>query len=185
MKYKKNDKVLILCTVDYGEEGFTVLKESPLEGPNILGKLEDFQPKEEKIKFTPEIKKEFDSIYNSCFILYSAMTRIYRNPRNFPNLYHFLFCCETGMEQAQNQRTFSNAMFSYSLVETAQPEKHTVKVGEECLYFAQDQDQEKVFGFAYDSDDFKLTLDEVKEAEKKLGVQGLQAKWYEASEKDE
>ncbi|MFT8548789.1 MAG: hypothetical protein ABF720_06955, partial [Liquorilactobacillus satsumensis] len=70
MKYKKNDKVLILCTVDYGEEGFTVLKESPLEGPNILGKLEDFQPKEEKIKFTPEIKKEFDSIYNSCFILY-------------------------------------------------------------------------------------------------------------------
>lgn len=88
------------------------------------------------------------------------------------------------------------------------PEMHRVKVGKQYLYlepggyydFVDEESYEEdeypltidevkdvakdlgIKGLPYGDDRYSLTLDEVKDAEKQLGIQGLQKKWHEAAE---
>ena len=84
-EYEKGDKVVVeIDDIKYGigkplnVTKSTVPSRMFLNDENILGKLEDFQPVEEKIKFTPEMKKEFDKLKSlGCVTPYAFMSAMH------------------------------------------------------------------------------------------------------------
>ena len=60
------------------------------------------------------------------------------------------------------------------------PEMHRVKVGKQYLHLDRSGYYDFVDEGSYEEDEYLLTIDEVKDAEKDLGIEGLQKKWYEA-----
>lgn len=63
---------------------------------------------------------------------------------------------------------------------------HRVKVGKQYLHLGSsgyyDFVDEESYEKSYEEDEYLLTIDEVKDAEKDLGIEGLQKKWHEATE---
>lgn len=177
-EYKKGDKVVIELE-DYDVEHL----ENECAGiyfnkSQLLGKLEDFQPAEEKIKFTVEEKREFDELKNDTVTLLSALA--YMSDKQCPKLYSKLFKGNAQIsfeEQNKAQLKFARAWEKPSRIEVVEPEKRVIVLGN-GLWLQRNTD-----GFFYinNDDDFDVnfTLDEIKQAEKQLGIQGLQAKWHE------
>ncbi|MFT9411989.1 hypothetical protein [Liquorilactobacillus hordei] len=189
-EYKVGDKVVLqLPKIGCNALGKQVLmldKNSflgvPVSNDIVLGKLEDFQPKEEKIKFTPEMKEEFDGLKSRYADLYSAMDALMeKDDHNVLKKYLFL----DSLPDNANQYQFSLAWGNPSRIEVIEPEKYEIKIGRQYLQL----NKSNVFLLASDlgivSLRTELTLDEVKEAEKQLGIQGLQAKWHEAAKEDQ
>ena len=141
----------------------------------LKGKLEDFQPKQERIKFTPEMKKEFDVLKKSRSTLFGALDDV--KYEFTPALYDWLFDTETSALDNKNQELFSKAWYTPSLIES---EKHEVKLNN-GLYLGEDSKRYYIQGLTGD----EFTLDEVEQAEKQLGIQGLQAKWHDAARESE
>ncbi|KRL08010.1 hypothetical protein FC92_GL001082 [Liquorilactobacillus hordei DSM 19519] len=156
-----------------GRDNITIINEQ------VLGKLENFQPAEEKIKMTVEEAKEFEELKSriSSARIYMVLFSIINNCTQFPALYKF---------QANdiNQFNLAKAWVNPSLIEVSEPEKYEIKIGRQYLQL----NKSNVFLLASElgivSLRTELTLDEVKEAEKQLGIQGLQAKWHEAAKEE-
>ncbi|MFT8558121.1 hypothetical protein [Liquorilactobacillus hordei] len=185
-EYKPGDKVVVLGKVEDttckrfivslpNECGGTV---KFLEESEILGKLEDFQPKEEKIKFTPEMKEEFDGLKSRYADLYSAMDALMeKDDHNVLKKYLFL----DSLPDNANQYQFSLAWEKPSRIEVIEPEKHEVKMGVQKMYL----NKAGIFMFSLALRlKHNFTLEEVDQAEKQLGIQGLQDKWHEAAKED-
>lgn len=186
-KYKENDKVVIeikdtTTSVSGKKFYYPEYHENcavyPIDENNILGKLEDFQQKPKKIKFTPEMKTEFDRL-RDCDDLLGALENVKGT------LDHWLF--NNGRSDIDNlhQCEFARAWFHPSLIEVVELEKHTVKVGDQYLYLA----TSGLYGFfaenLFEKEKYTHSLEEVKEAEKQLGIQGLQAKWQNKGERNQ
>lgn len=193
-EYKKDDKVVIIGTVTHGEDKFGNLSIDLPNGDyprhalktNEVSHLTDFQLAEEKIKFTVEEKREFNKLKATCIKLFAAFDAMTMDA--YPCLTHKLFC-EEEEECNYNQIEFARAWGNPELIEVVEPEKHEVKVGANYLRsysftpFGEKYEIEHLVGTASTYlEQFNLTLDEVKEAEKQLGIQGLQAKWNEVKE---
>ena len=173
-KYKKGDKVVVEIeklgasvnnTRLYVCKGDDIFNNTVSDN-SILGKLEDFQPKQEKIKFTPEMKKEFDRLK----IKHEDMLTALDDVSSIFN--EWLFLGTKVRKTNEHQYLFALAWHDPSLIEVVEPEKHIVKVASQTLYLDSQNDFE-LFTIPRPDLKFKFTLDEVKEAEKQLGIQGL------------
>lgn len=178
-KYKKGDKVVVgIDEADASELNNERDMEPDYE--QVLGKLEDFQPAEEKIRFTVEEKKEFDKLKYGWTGIYKVLDSIVIS--RYPKLYAKLFTKSLSYkEQNKVLIEFVKAWTKPELIEVvSEPEKHEIKVGIQNLYFNDDMGTFMLLIANHVLEDH-FTLDEVKEAEKKLGIQGLQDKWHEAA----
>lgn len=178
-EYKKGDKVVVKLDVI---EATTLSRGNGMVISNseILGKLEDFQQVEGKIKFTVEEKREFDKLKDGWTGIYKVLDSIVIS--RYPKLYAKLFTKSLSYkEQNKVLIEFVKAWTKPELIEVvSEPEKHEIKVGIQNLYFNDDMGTFMLLIANHVLEDH-FTLDEVKEAEKKLGIQGLQDKWHEAA----
>lgn len=153
----------------------------------INAELEEQKNKQEKkIKFTPEMKQEFDELHAKLFSngssnVYKAISTLVES-NNYPALNAHV------AGSFDKQMDLLNCLRNTSLIEVIEPEKHEVKIGTSylCHYRFKTNHtysiEPKIKTTASYQEQFNLTLADVKEAEKQLGIQGLQAKWHEASE---
>lgn len=189
MKYKPNDEIVIKlddATASYlNEEGDLDF----VDEDEIVGKVSElFKPK--KIKFTEEEKKEFDILVSGMHDygnediedVQDILNSIENYDFHYPNLSKRIYD-STPKDNLKAQFEFIKSIEHPSLIEVTVPEKNVVLVNNVLLYKNCDGNFEFIEG-SIDNDDFLLTLDEVKQAEEQLGIQGLQAKWYEASKED-
>ncbi|MFT9052085.1 hypothetical protein [Liquorilactobacillus nagelii] len=179
MRYEKGDKVVVEVTsADGGWYGTNEDGSNWITGRNILGKLEDFSPAEEKIKMTVEEKKEFDELKAKRVNLFYVFNDIYQTSK-YPSLEKRIFQDYTNIDDDEQMILFAELWRNPDLIEIIEPEKHEVKVGIQNLYL------NDVGTFILLTTGHMLkdhfTIDEVKEAEKQLGIQGLQAKWHKAA----
>lgn len=125
-EYKKGDKVVV--EID-GTDASTLNNDHDIQlyYRQILGKLEDFQLTENKIKFTPEMKKEFDKLKASCADLNIALSSVQGN------LSCWLNHNGTNIENNKHQYLFSLAWHNPSLIEVVEPEKRNIKLGKYYL----------------------------------------------------
>lgn len=179
-EYKKGDKVVIeIRNTDRTDKvypynvgkGFS----SWIGESDILGKLEDFQSKPEKIKFTAEMKEEFDELKQSFVYLKGALEAISDSSNKYAALKEFLMFSN----RATAEQDIVRAWYDQSLIEVVEPKKYAVKVATQMLEKNDVGTYMFISGKVYQH---LLTLDEVKEAEKQLGIQGLQAKWHEVDD---
>lgn len=183
-EYKKGDKVVIsvseLGRSMFGTQliMFNEIDDGgiPADDKHVLGKLEDFQSTEDKIKFTIEEKREFDELHAKLFSCGSG--NIYKIMNTLVNSDSYPELNKRVAGSFYEQMDLLNCLRSPSLVEVVEPEKRVI-VLDNGLWLQRNTD-----GFFYinNDDDFDVnfTLDEIKQAEKQLGVQGLQAKWHES-----
>ncbi|MFT9003173.1 MAG: hypothetical protein ABF991_00525 [Liquorilactobacillus hordei] len=136
-EYKKDDKVVISVP----EIGRSILGTQlimlsatddggiPVDDRHVLGKLEDFQPAEEKIKFTPEEKKEFDELKIQWTTIQGALSDLYNHRYiEFRNIYKRLFSLGT-RKNNEAQIEFTKAWEKPSRIEVIEPE-HKFKIGD-------------------------------------------------------
>lgn len=181
--YKKGDKVVIsVPELGRNMSGKQLIMFSaidnggiPVDDKHILGKLEDFQPLEKKIKFTAEEKKEFDKLKDGWTGILRAFDSIVVS--KYPKLYARLFAKPVSYkEQNKVLIEFIRAWGNPELIEVIEPEKPLVELNNGTR-LQKDDDAYSISRGALRG----FTLDEVKEAEEQLGIQGLQAKWHEAA----
>lgn len=173
-EYKKGDKVIIeIDEVDAKNLNNSFLVH--LVRKQILGKLEDSQPAQEKIKMTVEEKKEFDEMRHDFLdhprSVYEIMLEVFEM-----GTYQLLQakCSGSFDEQFKLLKCIANPR----LIEAVEPKAYAVDINGSRLYKWGNK-----WSFAKGIY-VRLTLDEVKEAEKQLGICGLQAKWHEAAKED-
>ncbi|KRL02509.1 hypothetical protein [Liquorilactobacillus capillatus] len=180
-KYKAKDKVVVkIKYIDKNDDEFPYdVNEKPdgnswIAESDILGKLEDFQSKPEKIKFTPEMKEEFDELERSLSLI-SALDEATGALDCW--LFHNNLTEIDNLHQCQFARVWADPSF----IEVVEPEKREIKIGRQYLQLG----HSNVFLIATLLDGTgrktEFTLNQVKEAEKQLGIQGLQAKWFVAA----
>ncbi|MFT8669481.1 MAG: hypothetical protein ABF778_07030 [Liquorilactobacillus hordei] len=129
-EYKKGDKVVVeIYKVDTSDSlgrsyyaGKSWIKDSL-----ILGKLEDFQPAEEKIKMTVEEKKEFDDLKSYITSLYMVFDEIDEN--RYPYLFKRLFDSDDSGISNIRQIDFAKIWDDPRRIEVIKPE-HEFKVGD-------------------------------------------------------
>lgn len=185
-EYKKGDKVVLqLPKIGCSASGKKILmfnKNSflgvPVSDDIVLGKLEEFLPAEEKIKMTVQEKEEFDLLKTQWVAVQAAISEIIDcRGTGFENVYKRLF--HSSIEKNNEaQIEFMKAWENPSRIEVIEPDRYRVRIGFTTLCYVGGKwtfDKQK---------SVKLTLDEVKEAEKQLGIQGLQAKWHEAAKEN-
>ncbi|MFT8936611.1 MAG: hypothetical protein ABF470_00330 [Liquorilactobacillus sp.] len=173
-EYKKGDMVVV--ELDYDDaEGLNGGKDIATYYEQVLGKLEDFQPVEEKIKFTPEEKKEFDHLKGEKLTLYLALKKI--NQSDYPFLFQRMWNVLPRVGKNKVQVEFAIAWEKPSRIVVIEPEKYEVEL-DNGTYLQKDNNG--IYAINGDAI-YEFTLDEVKEAEKQLGIQGLQAKWHKAA----
>lgn len=125
-EYKDGDKVVVrLVGADEMQE-LTGIKVGSIMGCPILGTLEDFQPKEEKIKMTVEEKKEFDELKKLNETLYYAL--YYMNADWSPTAYNRLYNNNTDSDNNKAQLEFARAWEHPELIEVVHEDVKTVKV---------------------------------------------------------
>ncbi|MFT8556675.1 hypothetical protein [Liquorilactobacillus hordei] len=145
--YKQGDKAVVevsgIANTPYGKHAAFMCNNSHyLPDDGILGKLEDFQPKEDKIKFTPEEKVEFDGLRRSFISLHLALSDIkaeylYLNKRLFGN--------SSSEENNKAQIEFTKAWEKPSRIVVIKPE-HRFEVGD-LVKVKVDNKQAVVIGF--------------------------------------
>ncbi|KRL08011.1 hypothetical protein [Liquorilactobacillus hordei] len=170
-EYKKGDKVVIsVPEIGHNTLGKQVLifdedsfLEVPINDKHFLGKLEDFKPAEEKIKFTPEEKKEFDHLKSLGRTLFDALNRIRSTEisRFFPYLDNKLFNKETGFS---NQFEFARAWENPELIELIEP-RHAVKVANMWLWKVEN-DYRLIEKFSLFNENCHFTKKEIEEIAK-------------------
>ncbi|KRN31112.1 hypothetical protein [Liquorilactobacillus mali] len=120
-EYKKGDRVV----VEIDEIDADKLKENydlDIYNNQVLGKLEDFQPAQEKIKMTVEEKKEFDDLGDMTPHLVLDMI----NTDDYPNLYRRIFVRKDSIHM---QAELAKALEHPELIEVVKP-KHEFKAGD-------------------------------------------------------
>ncbi|MCI1700013.1 hypothetical protein [Liquorilactobacillus nagelii] len=132
MKYKCGDKVV------FKVDGADVSNLNSYSG-QFLGKLEDFQPAEKKIKMTAEEKKEFDEILEeskqTTFDLDDFLNDICDYYKTYPVLHKKLFGNEKAIVNRKKQFEFARALENPDLVEVEKPKKYYVHLFPgECGY---------------------------------------------------
>ena len=74
------------------------------------------------------------------------------------------------------------------LIVVIEPEKHSITFGngldKQYLFKGVSENSKWIWTLSIANFNSKFTLDEVKQAEKYLGIQGLQSKWHEAAKGD-
>ncbi|MDC7953207.1 hypothetical protein [Liquorilactobacillus mali] len=125
-EYKKGDKVVAeldgMDVDNLNENGDFIANKD-----QFLGKLEDFQPKQEKIKMTFEEKKEFDELKEKYVTPYAVISNMFAF--NVPNLFRRVNTHKSDEKRAQNQFEFIRALEHPELIEVIKP-KHEFKVGD-------------------------------------------------------
>ncbi|MFT9003776.1 MAG: hypothetical protein ABF991_03610 [Liquorilactobacillus hordei] len=122
MNYKKGDKVV----VEIDEIDADKLKENydlDIYNNQVLGKLEDFQSAQEKIKMTVEEKKEFDKLASMSPLC--ALLKVDKDTQ--PIFYNKLWHGH-GDDKASNQFEFIKALEHPELIEVVHEDVKTVKV---------------------------------------------------------
>lgn len=126
----------------------------------------------EQIEFDFELKDEFIKYYymfeKRLLDINNIFDHIVKDGEH-SKLCIFLFGNKTQEENSQNQVNFVKAIGNPKLAKFS-PEKHSVQVSKGLWLFKQEE-------WTFSSVEKTYTLDEVKEAEKALGLIGLQAKW--------
>ena len=118
MKYEIGDKVVIKTS---DEDIFQLNNKEPFyvfPGQD-LGKLEDFQPAQEKIKMTVEEKLEFDMLKEEFVTPYGAMSNMYED--NVPHLFKKVNTHESDEKRAENQFIFFKTFEHPELIEIVEP----------------------------------------------------------------
>ncbi|MDN7145284.1 hypothetical protein QS460_05010 [Liquorilactobacillus mali] len=119
--YKKGDKVVV--KIDTGDSRkLNIGCDVSFYNKQILGKLKDFMPKQEKIKMTVEEKKEFDELISMS--PWSALVNI--RPEESPVLYSSLWESD---HATSNQFKFVRALEHPELIEVVKP-KHEFRIGD-------------------------------------------------------
>lgn len=140
MRYKKGDKVVVEINGLQGTDSISqnksyfigngetnILGSSPiLSECYILGKLEDFQPAQEKIKMTVEEKGEFDELKATQNTPYSAMDGV--DDDNYPILFEQLFNNGIAELDAVAQFEFARAWEHPELIEVIHENVKKVEV---------------------------------------------------------
>ncbi len=179
--YKKDDKIVLSLL---GIDVYSLNRnfEISIKNEQILGKLEDFQPAEEKIEMTVEEKEEFDKLKVDCTTLRFVLSEIFENNGNlYEHLKRKIMLIDNDKSN-KAQIEFAKAWETPSRIEVVEPEKHTVSIAKMSMRrYLYRYENTGTWSF---TETFinEYTLDEVKEAEKQLGIQGLQAKWHKAAE---
>lgn len=134
MNYKKGDKVVVeIVSTDTSRRPYEIgnsFNTVWLEGNQILGKVENFQPTQEEIKMTAEEKKEFDKLKKTSKALYLAFFKI--APVNYPRLAYCLFG-GTSSENNRNQLGFARAWGNPELIEVEKEKKYWIKLADGYL----------------------------------------------------
>lgn len=126
MKYKAGDKVVVeIKHVDKNDSDLPYkiggYHSDWCSDNDILGKLEDFQPAQEKIKMTADEKKEFDKLKERYVTPYAAMSNMFKD--NVPHLFKKVNTHESDEKRAQNQFNFFKAFEYPGLIEVVKKEK--------------------------------------------------------------
>lgn len=132
-KYKRSDKVVInldALDAELLENKRTIICFSKSQ---VLGKLEDFQPAEEKIKFTVEEKREFDKLKDGWTGIFRALDSIVVS--RYPKLYAKLFTKPLSYkEQNKVLIEFARAWANPELIEVIGETVKTIQVGGRNLW---------------------------------------------------
>lgn len=125
MKYKKGDKVVV--EIDHDDaKGLNDEKDILTHYEQVLGKVEDFKPAQEKIKMTSEGKEEFNDLTNDFKTAYAIFYQINEYASSHPYLYNKLFCNCTCEKDGKAQAEFVKALEHPELIEV----EHKFKVGD-------------------------------------------------------
>lgn len=124
------------------------------------------------------MKKEFDELKERYTEVFSAMWDISQNIGS--SFYDLFFSHDARAANNDSQKLFTLAWYKPSLIEVVEPEKHLVELNNGTRL----QKDDDVYSISSDAL-CGFTLEEVKEAEEQLGIQGLQAKWYEAAKEEQ
>lgn len=128
MNYKKGDKVVVeIVSTDTSRRPYEIgnsFNTVWLEGNQILGKVENFQPAQEKIKMTVEEKKEFDELKRTYEELFLAFSDIY--DEEYPNLFDYLFDDDDDEKNNKTQLEFARAWDKPSRIEVEKPKRYYV-----------------------------------------------------------
>lgn len=131
-RYKENDKFI----VEIGEvhPGYFFVKLEDKVGHILDNKdiLDKFKPTEDKIKFTPEMKKEFDELINSFtddgYDLLDILLKVQKNPTKYPLIFNRAF--KDGPINGTLFQANIGRVISYpNLLEVTKPEKHKAILG--------------------------------------------------------
>lgn len=143
MKYEKGDKVVVeIVSTDTSRRPYEIgnsFNTVWLEGNQILGKLEDFQPAQEKIKMTVEEKKEFDKLLeefkHSNTDLNDLLVDICDYSVAHPVLHTKLFENSTTFLDRKKQLEFARALEHPDLIEVVKEKKYYIKIlGQYLVY---------------------------------------------------
>lgn len=136
--YKSDDKIVV--KIDKLDAA-SLNKEDNVAFYNeqVLGKLEDFQPADKKIKMTVEEKKEFDkllkNINNSNSYFADILNAIWNNSGDYHNLRRRLFANANLIVNRKKQFEFVRALENPKLAEVEKPKKYYVHLFPgECGY---------------------------------------------------
>ncbi|MFT8725406.1 hypothetical protein [Liquorilactobacillus nagelii] len=133
MKYKKGDKVVVEIKETHPGYSFINIKGNVghvIDNKEILGKLEDFNTAQEKIKMTVEEKKEFDKLLgrrdNSYPDLNDFLKIICECPQFYPALHKKLFGNLTAFFDRKEQFKFARALEHPDLIEVEKPKRYYI-----------------------------------------------------------
>ncbi|MFT8556630.1 hypothetical protein [Liquorilactobacillus hordei] len=151
-----------------------------LEGNQILGKVEDFTPTQEKIEMTVAEKKEFDRLKGTYVTVSNALWEIRNDPNSRLNgkLYHAtLNLCNT------NQLKFVRAWEHPELIEVIHEDVRIVKVAGMYLW-KHAAEPHLSYDFDIRNEGYYFTKTEVKNINKedKFKNVDLVAAWEEENE---
>ncbi|MCI1921954.1 MAG: hypothetical protein LKJ22_08540 [Liquorilactobacillus nagelii] len=155
MKYKKGDRVVFkIDEIDASD--LNDVKFVTFGSDQLLGKLEDFQPAEKKIKMTVEEKNEFDLLREQYITPYAAMANMHACSE--PHLFKKVNTHESDEKRAQNQFKFFKAFEHPELIEVEKEKKYYVHLLENdpCGYLNYDVSAKEYFiGSKGESDNYK------------------------------
>lgn len=125
--YKSDDKIVV--KIDKLDAA-SLNKEDNVAFYNeqVLGKLEDFQPADKKIKMTVEEKKEFDDITDCFNTPWAILNHIAQHGSLNPNLKNHLFESGTSSEKIAAQIEFVKALEHPELIEVVKEKKYYIKI---------------------------------------------------------
>jgi hypothetical protein len=131
MKYKSGDKLVIKID-EIDASSLNRGSGANFWNKQLLGKLEDFQPAEEKIKMTVEEKKEFDNLYSdNGQDVSDIFDEINDCADDYPNLCKRLFSVST-IENFHSQIEFVRALEKPSRIEVEE-KKYWIKLADGYL----------------------------------------------------
>lgn len=133
-EYKKGDKVVV--EIEENHPGYSFIKcgnsvGHVLDNKEILYKLEDFQPEEEKIKMTVEEKEEFDELKPNENTFSYALRQI---GISCPNLTNRLFKNKSVEDDNMRQIEFAKAWEKPSRIKVIHEDVRMVQVGDRNLW---------------------------------------------------